>query len=249
MGAFSPALLVVDFQEDFCPPNGAIPVPHARDITPHINALLSLPFVLKIATRDCHPPNHISFAVNHSSSSSSPNNNINININDNDNNNNNNINTNKNTTTTVLHPSDPSRSYTIPLWPVHCVAGSPGAALVPAMHASRLHAVLDKGTHPHLEMYSAFYDPFRIADSGLAARLHAEGITDVFVAGLAADYCVRTTAEDALAEGFRVFVVEEATRPAVVDGWEECRRGMRARGVEMVSMGGDEVARVRSLGA
>ncbi|KAG6001318.1 hypothetical protein E4U21_004508 [Claviceps maximensis] len=239
--AFRPALLVVDFQEDFCPPDGAIPVPHARAITPYINTLLSLPFVLKIATRDTHPPNHISFAANHHHPSGSAGNNgdddtdaaLPENL--------------FPSTTRIVHPSDPSRSYTTALWPVHCVAGTPGAQLVPEMHAARVHAVLDKGMDARLEMYSAFYDPFRITDSGLAGRLRAEGVTHVFVAGLAADYCVRATAEHAVEEGFRVFVVDEATRPAVVEAWAECRRGMTERGVEMVSVHGPEVAQVRRL--
>ncbi|KAG5973438.1 hypothetical protein E4U55_000560, partial [Claviceps digitariae] len=204
--------------------NGAIPVPHARTITPHINTLLSLPFVLKIASRDFHPPNHISFVSNHPSSPEP-----------------------FTSTTRIVHPSDPSLSYTTTLWPVHCVAGSPGADLLPEMHTSQIHALVDKGTDPRLEMYSAFYDPFRIHDTGLAGRLRGQGITDVFVGGLAADFCVRATAEHALAEGFRVCVVEEATRPAVVEAWEECRRGMLARGVQMVSVEGPEVARVRAL--
>ncbi|KZT06409.1 uncharacterized protein LAESUDRAFT_759258, partial [Laetiporus sulphureus 93-53] len=63
--SFRPALLVVDVQEDFCPPSGALAVPDGRAVVPVINSLLELPFVFKVATKDHHPPNHISFASNH----------------------------------------------------------------------------------------------------------------------------------------------------------------------------------------
>jgi len=52
-------------QDDFCPPNGALAVPGGRDIAPAINSLLALPFALKIATRDFHPRDHVSFASQH----------------------------------------------------------------------------------------------------------------------------------------------------------------------------------------
>ncbi|KAG6039137.1 hypothetical protein E4U41_003153 [Claviceps citrina] len=223
---FIPALIIVDFQEDFCPPNGSLPVPHGRAIASPLNNLLSLPgFALKLATRDLHPRNHISFADNHPPPANKP----------------------FTSSARVHHPSDPSRSYTTTLWPVHCVRGTPGAELVPELHADAVDAVLDKGTDPRVEMYSAFYDPLRVSDTGLADRLRGRGVTDVFVGGLAADFCVRATAEHAVDEGFRAYVVEEATRPVLPDLWDDCRRAMMRHGVEMVSMDGPEIARVRAL--
>ncbi|KAL6859795.1 NAD(+) salvage pathway protein [Amphichorda felina] len=212
--AFKPALIV----------NGSLAVPDARAITAPVNHLLSLPFALKLATRDWHPPNHISFAPNHLSSQPFT------------------------STTTVPHPSDPSRApYTTTLWPVHCVADSPGAQLVPDLHASLLDAVVDKGRDPRVEMYSAFYDPFRVEDSGLARTLRDAAVTHVYVVGLAADYCVKATAEDAVQEGFETYIVEEGTRPVVVDRWPECREQIVAKGVRMVSVEGEEVKRVERL--
>ncbi|KYK57290.1 nicotinamidase [Drechmeria coniospora] len=232
--SFRPALIVVDFQEDFCPPsghgahqdgrrprqNGSLAVPDGRSIAPQINELLTCPFAVKIATRDWHPPNHISFAPNHPPAS---------------------------TTVTVRHPTEPHREYSTALWPVHCVQSTPGAELVPELDAALLHDVVDKGTDPRFEMYSAFYDPFTISDTGLTDRLKAERITDVFVVGLAADFCVRATAEHARDEGFRSHIIEQATRPVVPDKWPECRRDILAKGVLIVSAQGPEVSRVRSL--
>lgn len=96
-------------------------------------------------------------------------------------------------------------------------------------------------------MYSAFYDPFHVSDSGLKGRLKREGITDVFVVGLAADYCVRATAEHAVDEGFRTFVVEEGTRPVMVDQWKGVRREIEEHGVMFVKRDGEEVKRVQAL--
>ncbi|KFA65131.1 hypothetical protein S40285_07149 [Stachybotrys chlorohalonatus IBT 40285] len=222
--SFKPALVVVDVQQDFCPPSGALAVPHGRAILPPINSLLALPFSLKIATRDWHPSSHISFASNHPPPAQP-----------------------YISTTTVTHPTDPSRSYDTTLWPVHCVQGTPGAELVSGLDVERLHRVIDKGMDERVEMYSAFYDPFRWSDSGLAEVLREEGVTDVFVVGLAADYCVKATAEHALDQGFRTYIVDEATKPVSPNAWPECRKTIEAKGINIISLDGSEVARVKAL--
>jgi nicotinamidase/pyrazinamidase len=84
------------------------------------------------------------------------------------------------------------------IWPDHCVAGTPGAELHPALDATRVHVVIDKGQHPATEGYSGF------DGTDLAALLRERGIDRITVAGLATDYCVRATALDALREGFGV---------------------------------------------
>ncbi|KAK8136792.1 isochorismatase [Apiospora sp. TS-2023a] len=244
---FRPALIVVDFQEDFCPPVGRLPhticqmpsattltashkdgslaVPEGRDIAPVVNQLLSLPFVTKIATKDWHPASHISFAANHEGKQPFAD------------------------YATVVNPANPDESYETRLWPVHCVQGTPGAALVPELEAGKLDpdGIVEKGQHPHVEMYSPFYDKFehpRGCDSGLAKRLHDAQITDVYVVGLAADYCVRSCAEDAAKEGFRSFIVEEGTRPVDKAEWARCRTELEKLGVSIVTMQSDEVQRL-----
>ncbi|KAL2756681.1 hypothetical protein ACRALDRAFT_1075550 [Sodiomyces alcalophilus JCM 7366] len=223
---FKPALLVVDFQEDFCPPNGSLAVAGGRAIGPVVNALLKLPFATKIATRDWHPADHVSFAANHPGAEPFL------------------------STTTVANPHNPAETVESRLWPVHCVQDTPGAALVPELDADLLDSVLDKGTRPDIEMYSAFYGPFedpgRIADSGLAERLRAAGITDVFVVGLAGDYCVKYSALHAASEGFRAVVVEEGTRCVDPGTWDQVKAELAAGGVKVVSFEGPEVERVRA---
>ncbi|KAK4129158.1 nicotinamidase [Parathielavia appendiculata] len=220
---FRPALLVVDMQEDFCPPNGALPVPEGRSIIPLINTLLSLPtFHLKIATKDWHPPDHISFASNHTNTTTH---------------------TTKRPfldTTTITNPHNPSETYTTRLWPVHCVQSTPGASLVPELATAQLTHTIEKGQDPRVEMYSAFYSPLkdpRVSDSGLAALLRSHGITHVYVVGLAADYCVRCTAEDAVAEGFETYVVEEGTRAVDPGLWGGCKAEMVGKGSVEVDTG------------
>ena len=96
-------------------------------------------------------------------------------------------------------------------------------------------------------MYSAFYDPLvtpRVSDSGLSAMLKEKGVTDVYVVGLAFDYCVKCTAADAAKEGFRTFVVEEGTKAVDPSTWEEVKQELKAKGVEVVKFDGEEVARV-----
>lgn len=247
---FRPALIVVDFQEDFCPPvrcpamthtisnnngataltpesqNGSLAVPEGRDIAPVVNQLLSLPFVAKIATKDWHPASHISFSANHEGKQPFAD------------------------YATVVNPANPDERYETRLWPVHCVQGTAGAALAPELEAGKLDAdggIVEKGQHPGVEMYSPFYDKFahpRGCDSGLAKRLHDAAITDVYVVGLAADYCVRSCAEDAAKEGFRSFIVEEGTRPVDKAEWARCRAGLEKLGVSVVTMQSDEVQRL-----
>jgi nicotinamidase/pyrazinamidase len=91
-------------------------------------------------------------------------------------------------------------------WPVHCVAGTEGAQLHPALDAARVDVIVDKGTDQDTEGYSGF------DGTDLAALLRGRGIDRVTVAGLATDYCVRATALDALRDGFEVTVDEAGSR-------------------------------------
>jgi nicotinamidase/pyrazinamidase len=91
-------------------------------------------------------------------------------------------------------------------WPVHCVAGTPGAELHPGLDTGLVDVILDKGTDPATEGYSGF------DGTDLAARLREQRIECLTVVGLATDYCVRHTALDALRAGFGVTVDPTAVR-------------------------------------
>lgn len=109
------------------------------------------------------------------------------------------------------------------LWPDHCIAGSTGAALHPALDTRRIAAIFRKGMNKHIDSYSAFHDNGHRYDTRLATYLHAHGVTDIDIAGLAADYCVYYSIVDALAAGFRVRLLEEATRAIDPEGYAQKR--------------------------
>lgn len=98
------------------------------------------------------------------------------------------------------------------LWPDHCVQGSAGAAFHAGLDIPHALAVMRKGTDRRIDSYSAFYENDRTTPTGLAGYLRERGISRVFVAGLALDFCVRFTAEDAAAHGFPVVLVEDCCR-------------------------------------
>lgn len=153
------ALVIVDFQNDFTPPDGALAVPGGDAIAAHLNELArSGEYDLVVATRDWHPPDHESFAP-----AGGP-------------------------------------------WPIHCVQNTPGAELHEGLDLNAVDLVLDKGQDPATEGYSAFQG------TDLATIMRDHGIDELTVVGLATDYCVKNTALDALAEGFRVNVDPEGVR-------------------------------------
>jgi nicotinamidase/pyrazinamidase len=104
------------------------------------------------------------------------------------------------------------------LWPDHCVQGTPGAQFHDDLRIPHAALVLRKGFRPTIDSYSAFYENDRKTPTGLAGYLRERGMTRVFLAGLALDFCVRYSAEDARREGFAVVVIDEACRGIDVDG-------------------------------
>ncbi len=176
-----------------------------------------------MATKDWHPANHVSFASNHEG---------------------------KQPYTDLVLIGNPYNAAEIDesrLWPVHCVQGTAGAELIPELDVEQIDEIVEKGTDPRVEMYSPFYAPFRsprVCDSGLAALLREHSVTDVYVVGLAADYCVKSAAVDAVSEGFETYLVEDGTRAVDASGWPACREGIETAGVKVVSMQDPAVTRL-----
>lgn len=98
------------------------------------------------------------------------------------------------------------------LWPVHCVQNTGGALFAPGLDTRRIQRVFTKGMNPQIDSYSGLYDNGHRASTGMAEWLKAEGITELHVAGVATDYCVKFTVLDALAEGFKVNLLSQACR-------------------------------------
>jgi nicotinamidase/pyrazinamidase len=104
------------------------------------------------------------------------------------------------------------------LWPDHCVQGTVGAAFRNDLNIPHAELVLRKGYHRNIDSYSAFYENDRKTATGLAGYLRERDFSQVFLAGLAFDFCVRYSGEDARREGFEVVVFEDACRSIDVDG-------------------------------
>jgi len=98
------------------------------------------------------------------------------------------------------------------LWPVHCVQNTPGADFVPGLDRNRWAAVFQKGTDPEIDSYSGLFDNGKRRATGLGDFLKERGVDQVHVLGLATDYCVKFTALDAVALGFKTTLIEDASR-------------------------------------
>lgn len=104
------------------------------------------------------------------------------------------------------------------LWPDHCVQGTFGAEFHAALQVPHAELVLRKGYDRAIDSYSAFYENDHLTPTGLAGYLRERGLTRVFIAGLAFDFCVRYSAEDACRVGLGAVIVEDACRGIDVDG-------------------------------
>jgi len=127
------------------------------------------------------------------------------------------------------------------LWPVHCVAGTPGAELVAGLDSRKIDEVFRKGTDPEIDSYSGFFDNGHRRATGLHEYLRAKGVTDVYILGLATDYCVKFTALDASRLGYGTFVVEDACRGV------DLRPGDVARALTEMREAGVKIVRSREV--
>ena len=184
------ALLVIDVQNGFCP-GGALAVPEGDAIVAGINAAMA-DYDYVILTQDWHPAGHSSFASSHPG-------------------------------------RDPYDVVTMPygdqvLWPDHCIQGSEGAAFHADLHADRAQAVIRKGYRSEIDSYSAFPPPppllenDRTTPTGLEGLLRTLGVEEVALAGLALDFCVNFSAQDAARLGFAATVLEDLTRAIDLNG-------------------------------
>jgi len=98
------------------------------------------------------------------------------------------------------------------LWPVHCVQETAGAAFAAGLDRTGITHVIRKGTDPTIDSYSSFFDNGHRKATGMDEYLHSRNVTDVYILGLATDYCVKFTALDARQLGYRVHVIPEGCR-------------------------------------
>jgi nicotinamidase/pyrazinamidase len=202
----SAALILVDLQPDFMP-GGALPVGEGDRVVEPIRRLLEQdPFALYVATQDWHPRGHVSFASSHPG----------------------------------RKPFDVIRvhGHEQTLWPDHCVQGTSGARLHPDLSWEQVSAIIRKGTEADTDSYSGFRNNWNSAGerppTGLTGYLMERGIDTVFLCGLARDYCVKWSAEDAAAAGLMTTVLWDLTRPVDPSSDERVLADLREAKVEVI---------------
>ena len=197
------ALILVDIQYDFLP-GGSLAVPDGDWILEPVRELMERDvFGLYVATQDWHPSGHVSFASSHPGRSPMD--------------------------VIQLHGHEQT------LWPDHCVQGSTGAELHPSLPWNMVSAIIRKGTDPDTDSYSGFRNNWNSAGerppTGLAGYLRERGVREVFVCGLARDFCVKWTAEDAVSEGFEATVLFDLARPVDPASDDRVRADLERAGV------------------
>ncbi|MCK0203269.1 bifunctional nicotinamidase/pyrazinamidase [Ornithobacterium rhinotracheale] len=107
------------------------------------------------------------------------------------------------------------------LWPRHCVQATEGAEFHPDLNTKPIEVIFRKGMNPEVDSYSAFFDNDKKYATQLSGFLKAKGVKEIDVVGLAADYCVFYSVQDALNEGFRVNLHLKGTRAIDPKNFEE----------------------------
>ena len=121
------------------------------------------------------------------------------------------------------------------LWPEHCIQGSKGAEFHYKLDTDRASAVIRKGSNPLIDSYSAFFENDRRTATGLDGYFKTLGIERIYLVGLATDFCVKYSAQDAAKLGYKVSVFEGMCRAIDLNGsLELARTEMRDCGVELI---------------
>lgn len=136
------------------------------------------------------------------------------------------------------HPGDLISFNGIPqiLWPVHCVQNTSGARLASAFDAHKVEKFIFKGVDKNIDSYSAIYDNASLRGTGLEQYLKEMHVKEIYIAGLATDYCVKYTALDAASLGFSTFVIIDACRGVELKAGDisAAIEEMKAAGVKII---------------
>jgi len=200
------ALLVIDMQVDFI--TGSMAVPDGPSVIDPVEEIIKLPFHARYASKDWHPPGHISFASTHPGKALFG--------------------------LTTIHPPQhlaiangqdvqwiAEHGLEQVLWPDHCIQGTLGSQLVNPLQEDQFDAIILKGTDHGVESYSAFKDPWGLLVSDLEGLLREKGVTDLYIVGVAGDYCVKESAIDAAKVcAWKTWVVREGVRSVSTEGKE-----------------------------
>ena len=200
------ALVLVDIQNDFI--TGSLPVPNAMDIIPLINQIRNEGKweAGVYLTQDWHPLDHKSFSSN-------------------------------NDNAPLFSVIDIAGMGEQVMWPNHCVQGSHGAEFYPELIRRDDDVIIRKGTNRNADSYSGFGDASlekSAEKTDLERLLKAAGATDVYICGLATDFCVSFTAKDAARFGFQAHCILSASRGITPEGCASETAAMKALGVRII---------------
>lgn len=120
------------------------------------------------------------------------------------------------------------------LWPDHCVEGTRGSEFSDKWISEKAVAIFRKGMNERVDSYSGFYDNNKKDSTGLLGFLNEKKVTEVYVCGLAADYCVYYTAVDAKEAGFDTYFLDFATKAISVEGLSKAKEVMLQKGINLV---------------
>ena len=123
------------------------------------------------------------------------------------------------------------------MWPAHCVQNKFGADFHPDIKQEQIHKVFQKGMNAEIDSYSGFFDNNRLYPTGLEEWLKKKEVTDIYICGLATDYCVKYTALDAISLGFKTWLIEDACRGVDLQPGDSARAiaEMQAAGIKIIS--------------
>ncbi|XP_055929856.1 nicotinamidase-like [Argiope bruennichi] len=218
------ALVVIDVQNDFI--DGSLAIRNCPagqegfEVVPVINDLLdAIPFNYVFYTYDWHPDDHVSFIDN-------------VHL--------------RNFHETSLVPQDEAKIFDTvvfegpppieqKLWPRHCVQNSWGSELHSELKIADNATFIYKGTCSDIDSYSAFWDNQKLSQTNLSEEMKSRGVTDIFVTGLATEYCVGYTALHALEHGYRTILIEDACRGVDLKDIEATKEKLQERHGVIVS--------------
>lgn len=204
------AVLIVDIQKDFVE-GGSLAV--ANTGPDYIKAAQTTTDALKekgykiYASQDYHPANHMSFVSNNPGSQAFT------------------------VVKKMITKADGTQvEIDQVMWPAHCVQGTPGADNL----INGIDDNTQKGTNPDVDSYSALYDGGN-HPTGLSAKLQHDGIENLITFGIATDVCVNATVQDALGDGFKVYLLETLCRGVFPEASANAVESMRANGATIIT--------------
>ena len=202
------ALIIIDIQNDFI--NGSLKVKDGELIIPKINQLKKdKRFKLVILSQDSHPKNHISFASNNNKKVFSE---VDLRYKENGNN--------------LL--------YKQIMWPDHCIKDSYGEDFHKKLEISESDIIIKKGENNLIDSYSVFYDNLQLNKTDLDDIFKNNKIKDIFICGIAFDYCVKFTALDAIKLGYNVNLYKNLTKSVNIELDKENIRIMEKKNIKIM---------------